>query len=492
MDEQLARSVVLVRAIETEDAAHTVLSEDDRMYASRSARELAQWQAADSRSEMTLDHFLEQRAGLLLKRIGERTPAAAPLLRHRGSGRLLAISLPVIGLIAGAVLDRVADPHRVDLLSAPLLGIVVWNLVVYLCLLVWACIPGRRKASAGDGLLLRPNLRRTSLPRKLPAALVSGLTRFMAEWAQLSAPLARARVARTVHLAAAMFALGAVISLYLRGITSQYGAGWESTFLSAAQVHQILSVVFAPALFVFPLQGFSLADVEALRFTGANVAGSGARWVHLYAGTLLLLVVLPRILLAMIAQWRASRIARHFPLDLDQPYFRKLAGQVGTAEPGVLRVLPYSYTIDEARDRGLAAIARHALGQQASVMLRPALAYGQEPHENLKDSALDSAAATVTAVLFSMAATPEKENHGALLDQLRRASPRGIAVLIDESPLTERAGNSAAGNSRLAERTVLWRQFCQAHGCHATVVNLLAPEKYPLDADGGLTISEAP
>jgi hypothetical protein len=30
-----------------------------------------------------------------------------------------------------------------------------------------------------------------------------------------------------------MFALGAVISLYARGVLSQYAAGWESTFLDA-------------------------------------------------------------------------------------------------------------------------------------------------------------------------------------------------------------------------------------------------------------------
>jgi hypothetical protein len=34
----------------------------------------------------------------------------------------------------GAGLDHIANPHRVDLLSAPLLLIVAWNLLVYLAL----------------------------------------------------------------------------------------------------------------------------------------------------------------------------------------------------------------------------------------------------------------------------------------------------------------------------------------------------------------------
>lgn len=492
MNEQLARDVVLVRAIESSDTGHAVLSEDDRMYASRSARELAQWQAADSKSDVTFEHFLQQRSEQILKRLADRTPSVKPLLKGTGAGSWIAAGLPVLALILGATLDRIADPHRVDLLSAPLLGIVIWNLVVYVCMLVWALIPGRKTGWAGAGMLRRFSVGRAPLPRKLPAALSAGLARFIAEWTELSGKLSRTRLARTVHLSAAAFALGAIVSLYARGLTSQYGAGWESTFLGPDQVHQILSVVFAPALFVFPLQGFTLADVEALRFTGATVAGSGARWVHLYAATLLLLVVLPRSVLAILYQLRVAGLRRHFPLDLEQPYFRKLSGQVGNVEPGVLRVLPYSYTLDEARDHGLAAIATAVLGEQARVMLRPSLAYGEDPADALRDVGPDAPGVTITAVLFSLAATPEKENHGAVLDQLRRTAPRGIAVLVDESSLTQRSSVQAGVDGRLAERTSLWRQFCQFHGCSATVVNLLEPNKYPFDADAGLTVSEAP
>jgi hypothetical protein len=489
MNEQLARDVVLVRAIESSDTAHAVLSDDDRMYASRSARELAQWQAADSKSDVTFDLFLQQRSEQILKRLAERTPAIKPLLQGHGAARWFAIGLPLLALLAGALLDRIADPHRVDLLSLPLLGIIGWNLVVYVCVLVFALLPAKKTGSAGAGMLRRFSVGNAQLPRKLPAALAAGLTRFIAEWTELSAKLSRARLARSFHLAAAAFALGAIVSLYARGLTSQYGAGWESTFLGAAQVHQILSWIFAPALFIFPLQGFTLADVEALRFTGATVAGSGARWVHLYAATVLLLVVVPRCLLAIAYQLRVAALRRNFPLDIEQPYFRKLSGQVGNVEPGLLRVLPYSYTLDEARDRGLTAIAAALLGEQARVMLRPSLAYGEDPVDAIGP---DAPGFTVTAVLFSMAATPEQENHGAVLDQLRRASPRGIAVLVDESSLTQRAGNQPGADGRLAERTALWRQFCHSHGCSATIVNLLDPAKYPVDADAGLIVSEAP
>jgi len=488
MNEQVARNVVLVRAIETADTKREVLSDDDRMYASRSARELAQWQAADSKAAMTADHFLEQRSEQVLKRLGERTPAFTAFIKRHGGLRALSVALPLLALLAGAGLDRIADPHRVDLLSAPLLAIIAWNLVVYLVLLVWACMPSRRTSWAGPGMLRRLAIGKAALPRKLPSALAAGATQFMQEWSTLSARLTQARLARTMHLAAAAFALGAIASLYARGLLSEYVVGWESTFLDAAQVHALLSILFAPALLLFPLQGFAPADIEALRF-GQTLAfdGGGARWVHLYAATLLLLVVLPRAVLALVAHLRAARLRRHFPLDLDQPYFRKLAGLAGTGEPAVLRVLPYSFTVDEARDRGLNAVAAMAFGEQARVMLRPAFAYGEEAKDALRDTRLDDASVSTTAVLFSMAATPEKENHGAFLDYLVRQAPRGVAVLVDESALTERGGSQDA---RLAERTALWRQFCGFHGTSATIVNLLEPGKYPLDESTGLAVSE--
>ena len=503
MNEQGARRVVLVRAIETADTGYQVLSEDDRKYASRSARELAAWQASDSKSAVTQDLFLQQRSEQILKRLAERTPAFAAFQKRALGLPGFWAALPLLALFAGALLDRIADPHRVDLLSAPLLFIVGWNLLMYVVLLVWALIPRRKTGLAGQGLLRRLSVGKAVTPRKLPVPLAAGLTAFMAEWAQLSEPLTRARLSRTVHLSAAAFALGAVISLYARGLLTQYGAGWESTFLDATQVHTLLSWLFTPALTVFPfLQGFSLADIEALRIapgvataagTAANAAANaaaGERWVHLYGATILLLVILPRLVLALFAALRAGRLARRFPLELEHPYFRKLADSIGAGTPAVLRVLPYSFTLDEARDRGLWTVAAMALGAQARVLLRPTVPYGEEPKEALREAALDEAGVTVTAALFNLAATPEKENHGAFLDYLSRNSKRGVAVLLDESGMLERAAGQAGVDARVNERIALWRQFCSFHGTAATVVNLLQPERRPIELGAGLALPE--
>jgi hypothetical protein len=488
MNEQAARNVVLIRAIETTDRRREILTDDDRMHADRTATELAQWQASGSKSAATADQFLQQRAELMLRKIVERTPSFALFTKQRSGGAWIAVLLPLLALLAGAGLDRISDPHRVDLLSAPLLGILAWNLFVYAVMLVLLFIPAGRLRWKRSGLLKLSGVGKAALPRKLPQTLAIALLAFVDEWARLSSKLTSARLQRLMHLSAALFALGAICSLYARGLMTQYAAGWESTFLSATQVHALLNFIFTPATWAFQFSGFTLAEIDALRFTAQSPsAAGGARWVHLYAATLMLLVVAPRLIFAAIAHWRAKHLAAHFPLDLQTPYFRQFKQATG-GEPGILRVLPYSFTVDEARDKGLTAIATTLLGRHARVMLRPSCAYGEDVPPALHGVDLADAGVTLSAVLFSLAATPENENHGAFLDYLVRASPRGIAVLIDESGYRERT----ADTTRVAERIALWEEFCKFHGAPATVVNLLDPSVHPLDVNVGLTHSAAP
>jgi hypothetical protein len=261
MNEQIARDVVLVRAIEAADHKREILSDDDRMYASRSAKELAQWQAHSAGTEVTPDQFLQQRSEQILKRIAERIPAFASFLKHRDRLRSLAVALPVLALILGVGMDRIGDPHRVDLLSAPLLVIIGWNLLVYVSLAASLFFPYGKTFWHHSGLLRVLASGKSAVLRKLPHTMSAALFAFVDEWAELSGKLTHARLSRTIHLSAALFAAGAMLSLYARGFLTQYVAGWESTFLDAAQVHGILSLLFMPAVSLFPLQGFSIADI---------------------------------------------------------------------------------------------------------------------------------------------------------------------------------------------------------------------------------------
>lgn len=486
MNEQLARDVLIVRAIETTDSACQFLSENDRLYATESAMKLAQWDVSDGQSDLTPALLLQKRAQLLLKKMAERNPAFAVFTARRPGLRLLGIGLPGLALLAGFAAERIADPHRVDLLSAPLLLIIGWNVAVYLLLLASLFMPALPVRRIAVGLWGRWSNFKMVVPRKLPPLLALALSKFALEWLDLSAPLTRARVTRIVHFGSASFAIGAIVSLYAHGITARYQAGWESTWLDAEQLHAILTPLFMPAAFVFQLPGFSIAEVQALQLPQSVPSVNGALWVHLYAGTLFLLVVLPRLLLALAARWKENKLAAHFPLDLRQPYFRQLTANIGGTAPTLLRAFPYSFTVDEVRDRGLTSVARMLLGEHARVMLRPSTAYGQELHIEPRQDVSGDADIAHTVALFNLSATPEKENHGIFIDQFTSGKTPYFSVMIDESGYLERLGAQSAGADRVSERIALWRQFCELHQVQLSIVNLLNPNTRTEDIARGL------
>jgi hypothetical protein len=496
MNEEAARKIVLVRAIENADAGHQVLTDDDRLYASRSAHELAQWEASDRQTTLTPALFLQKRAEQILRKLTERMPAFAAVAEPGRALRAVGLGLPLLAFLAGAVVDRITDPHRVDLLSAPLLLIIAWNLAVYALLVVWLVVPRSRPGGTGGGFFRRLASPPRIKPRKLPQALASALARFSLEWTALRAPLTEASVGRVIHLSAALFAAGAITSLYVRGLLSQYQAGWESTFLDAAQVHAALSALFAPAMLVFQLPGFSIDEVRALQGASMPSQARGALWVHLYAATLLLLVILPRLTLALASRWQEQRLRRDFPLDLNEPYFQRLVATLGPVTPAVLRVLPYSFTVDERRDAGLTAVARELLGEQARVMLRPGTPYGEsyggEGQTPSRAGPAADTSVTQTALLFNLSATPERENHGAFIDQVLRQGAGDVAVFVDESAYRERVGGEGTGAARVRERIALWRQFCELHKVPVRVVNLLHPQSQPNTAPISPASTRAP
>ncbi|MEO8247731.1 MAG: DUF2868 domain-containing protein [Burkholderiales bacterium] len=517
MNESSAREVALLRAIETTDREQRLLGADDRVRANRSAREWARRQVADGSAAAAAEPFLRKRSGALLDVLTERHPALAALRRPAHWPLWIGIVAPVAAFFVGAVAERIVNPQRVDLLSGALLLIVLWNLLVYLGLLLWPLLSHALPTGrTGASVVAPPPVARwlahwfgsgreaAKTDSKLGGDLGAAVLAFGRDWARISAPLTAARAARIMHLSAAMFAIGAIGSLYLRGIVSEYRIGWESTFLGGDQVHALLSFVFWPVVKLFEMQPFTAQEVAALQFSQPPQPESGARWVHLYAALLALVVVVPRLLLAGFAAASERRLARSLAPDLGDPYFRRLlAGIAASGRGAVLRVLPYSFTVDEARAQSLREVAAQLLGDDARLALGPSLAYGAEPDtidapspsaapdENFEPGAAGtgSRAAALTLVLFNLAATPEQENHGAFIDHVRAAAPRRIGVLIDESSLAERLGSAP---HRMAQRRELWRHFCELHGVVAIAfVDLLQPSLSGIEHDLGPRVAAA-
>ncbi len=483
MNENDAREVVLVRAIEVADQDFATLSQEDRQYASRAAAELTRWSAAEKRELASAERYLAQRAHLLLGKLSERRPAVRRAAAAVAWRPWIDLVVPLAALLAGVLFERIGDRGQVNVLAFPLLVLVLWNLAVYLLLAIAGLHAAVTRNAAGTGKRgLRASLldlARRAAPRS-GGALDLPLGRFMQEWATLSASLTGARIARVLHLSAALFAAGAVAGLYVRGLVFDYRAGWESTFLDALQVHALLSTVLGPAAQALG-QAFPTADhVATLRFP-ASSGESAARWIHWYALTVAALVIVPRLALWAWAAWRAHRHAHRMDLDLAAPYFRRLLG---------VRVLPYSFTLDESAGDSLRTIARRLLGEDAEVLQRSSVAFGEEARA--VDGAMPAdAQVALNLALFNLAATPEQENHGAFLDALRAGLPPPHAMLVDDGPYRRRLGTQPGSDERLAQRRDAWRAFATSRGWPIAIADLAAPDLTQIERELGAVLGQS-
>jgi hypothetical protein len=323
MDEPTARRLVLAYAIETADTQGKLLTEQERAQIDREARQAA-GVGGEGAEPIAPEHFLDVRARRVLSAIGGRHPALFALQEPRSWQRWLLWLAPAAAVVLGVLTDVIANPHRVDLVSLPLLGLVAWNLAIYLVLIggrLFAGNAAHRPLLAGLGRWTDGEraMRRGSGNLR---ANVTAL--FHLRWYAVTEALHVQRIKRVLHLSAAGWAVGVALSLLARGLVVEYRVGWESTFLDAQQVHAILSALRLPALLLFPFQPFSVQEVAALQFSQGGGAVAGARWVYMYVALLLVLVVVPRLVLAAMARWHERGLARNLALDLSEPYFRRV------------------------------------------------------------------------------------------------------------------------------------------------------------------------
>lgn len=329
MHERAARRVILAHAIEAGDAQGRLLGQGERDQIDAQAREAALPGGA-TEPVIAPERFLDLRAQRVIAAIEARHPSLAALQDPGSWQGWLAIGLPLAAVAMGVLTDVVANPHRVDLVSLPLLAIVGWNLVAYLALVLGWALGRRRPRAAAEAQRRRAEgLLHWRRGGARAGAEVAAL--FHLRWQRASQALSMARLKKVLHLAAAGWAVGVGLSLLARGLVVEYRVGWESTFLDAGQVHAILSLLRLPALLLFPFEPFTVQEVAALRFSAGGAALGGARWVLMYVALLAVVVVLPRLLLAAWCQWRERGLARRVPIDVHDPYYRRVLSLLSAA-----------------------------------------------------------------------------------------------------------------------------------------------------------------
>ncbi|MBW4053270.1 MAG: DUF2868 domain-containing protein [Proteobacteria bacterium] len=362
MRQRALQTVMLVHAIEQTDLAGDALSLDDRVHASREAvdgRPLPVEGAMAAPLDGDSERFLVRRADALLARLRVRSPGIDRVLAAAagptGLDRVLLLLALALGF--GAAF---ADGSRIDIFAYPLIGLVVWNLLVYIILIVRtvgalrygspaSADTARQESVAApvrrDGFIRRwlarlyANRVRARIDALIThsigfnAPLAPGLRRFAVDWWEVGRPVFRERARRLLHTAAILAAVGLMAGYAMRGWVLRQAAGWSSTVFGPASAHAALVTLYGAASAVSGVPVPSARGLQGLAWTSATVGGGPAgQWLYLIAWTALLYIVLPRLIAVIVTTidlWRRSATLRAPP---------SLAGYLGA----VLRSLPAS------------------------------------------------------------------------------------------------------------------------------------------------------
>lgn len=268
-----------------------------------------------------------------------------------------------------------------------------------------------------------------------------------------------------LHIAAALFAIGGALGMYAKGWSREYRAVWESTLLNEKQATGFFGSLFGPASGVTGV-AIPLAELPGMHRTEGHAPAPAPAlpWIHLYAGTLGLLVVAPRLLLAGLALLRRGQREGTYWRSLGlESHARRLLRAVEGGEERVEVLLHDARVTDAARDRWT-ELVRRELGGQLSVDMTDI------PGGDEDEFAAAWTPASHTGVLgFQFATTPEEEVHGRLARDLR-ARMRGtqpdarLLVLLDAASIRERWMPE-----HRASHEALWRRCLQDTGAEVKV-----------------------
>jgi hypothetical protein len=283
-----------------------------------------------------------------------------PLLRVRdlfAPGVLWGVGLPfAVGLSSNALGPR----EQIHVVYNPIVLLVAWNLIAYAGLVVLALrgpprlelptvrapdvrAPDVRVSAPRGGLAFRlirrgaaglwlRALRASAAAREEGRAWVAVGGRFFELWERAARPWFALRTRRILHGAALGLGLGAIAGMYVRGLFFEYEMVWRSTFVREPEaVARALGWLLAPASALLGRPAPGVPDAVALL---APEGVAAAPWIHGLAVTALLVVVVPRALLALHASWRLRRIGPRLALGLDGAYFTDALAEARAIQVG--------------------------------------------------------------------------------------------------------------------------------------------------------------
>ena len=417
-----ASQLLWIRSLEEADPLGSLISGSARVAASREA-------ATPEDSD-----FLKRRTAILTNQLPSAIQVP-PLAGAAGSWRQRLPHWTPWAVIGGAFLlgmacNSLGSAHLINILSFPLLGLILWNLCV--CAISLPASWKSRKPSDATGPPPVPKV-----PGDNPAAVAAAA--WQGRHAYWEKPRTQARLTITFHAAAIALAAGVVAEMYLHGLIRSYTVTWESTFLSERHVRAVTGTILGPASL---LTGIPVPEPRA--------HGSAAPWIHLWAASALIFIVVPRLLLINMARRKG---AAHLP-DYAAEFSLWLAACRGMTGRHATRseVISLHFEPDTRARDAIRSIIQQRWGAHVGAEFHPPLQYGSEQLPAV------SAPPHFLVVIANLSATPETEVHGAILRTLAITTPppeRRLLVL-DATAFFARFHSQPEYTERLSARRTAW------------------------------------
>lgn len=473
------KEILWVRTIEEGDLRGEVFAFEERNHCTTAVTPEGDI-CGDPTRAATME-WLSRRATGAISCLTRTHGQVASLPRRHLPWSLVIAGICLLAFATGIASDRIANHKTINVISAPLLAILAWNFLAYLWNLVTLLLPAKRQASgAGIRTLFATaigiGIGKPHLPpgRGTHPEWEKFRGNFLARWRTIVEQSELLTLAAALHLGAASLALGQIAGLYLGGLIRRYHAVWESTFLDRADFEKLAQFLFAPARWLTGLPVEITAEMEA---SATNTGVPADNWIHLCAATLFLLVLIPRLGLALMARTRAQSAWRNATGKLDlSDYAAGLLRQASGSGMDVA-VITCGPKLPEGAHEQLTRSLQYAIGKPRSLRFLEGPAYGEEDDYR---TGLDEAP-HVTLLVFPLTTTPEDETQGLLAESVSRAAGtpsqgggHSIALLFADR-FESKFRNLPEFTDRLQEREAAWSHILSPRGVHPITWRTGAP-----------------
>jgi len=466
--------ILLIQALEQSDPEGLYIPYSTRQRATQHAKNIASYTQPSS-PEGTIQ-FIIHRAESLWNFLSSSYPMLTESFRG-AQANIPCLMVVIPAFTTGLLINGLGTSQRVNLLNFPLLLLLLWNIGIYALTLLLPLLgkdptgPLLRSISTGIAKLTdmmgKGPWQTVALPGSMGREWMrQSAERFMNLWWIQGHPVITSRIRHLLHLGAASLALSILLSMYFRGLVLDYRATWESTFLSPAQVQTVLHGLLGPAAW---LLGFPFPGVEDMAQLQAPSHGSAAPWIHMWALTGFIGIVLPRLIFAWISARSAHKATESFTLPLDEPYYLQLLAP-DRGQGMQIDIVPYSYQPSPASLEFLGKCLLDLMGNQATLHWHEPLLYGQASFPWLEKTFLPQ----MVVLICNVAQTPESEVHGEVFRALQNhiETSKGqhqLLLLLDQEPYRQ-----LTDSTHMVERQQTWQRL--ANDFHLQIVPFDAKE----------------